>query len=152
MLHDPQPAGLAAVLAGAGARVIWRCHVGCDAPNEWTRRAWDFLRPYLDGVESFVVSRATFAPPWADPNHVAVVPPSIDPFSAKNQPMSRRTVRMTLGYVGLPRGRRSDPRCAVCTTRRITWTHQSARRHSPDRAAAAAGCPARRAGLALGPA
>jgi len=101
MLHDPQPAGLAAVLAGAGARVIWRCHVGCDAPNEWTRRAWDFLRPYLDGVESFVVSRATFAPPWADPNHVAVVPPSIDPFSAKNQPMSRRTVRMTLGYVGL---------------------------------------------------
>ncbi len=101
VLHDPQPAGLAAVLAAAGARVIWRCHVGCDAPNEWTRRAWDFLRPYLDGVERYVVSRAAFAPPWADPEGITVIPPSIDPFSPKNQPMSRRTVRSTLGYVGL---------------------------------------------------
>jgi trehalose synthase len=101
VLHDPQPAGLAPVLAAAGARVIWRCHVGRDAPNEWTRRAWDFLRPYLDGVEDYVVSRAEFAPPWSDPEQVTAIPPSIDPFSPKNQPMSRRTVRMTLGYVGL---------------------------------------------------
>ena len=101
VLHDPQTAGLAGVLADAGAHVIWRCHIGCDAPNEWTHRAWDFLRPYLDGVESYVVSRAAFAPPWVDPARVHVIPPSIDPFSAKNQPMSRRTVRMTLGYVGL---------------------------------------------------
>jgi trehalose synthase len=101
VLHDPQPAGLAGVLAGAGARVIWRCHIGCDVPNEWTRRAWDFLRPYLDGVKNYVVSRAAFAPPWADPERINVIPPSIDPFSSKNQPMSRRTVLMTLGYVGL---------------------------------------------------
>jgi trehalose synthase len=101
MLHDPQPAGLAPVLAGAGAHVIWRCHIGCDVPNEWTRRAWDFLHPYLDGVKDYVVSRAAFAPPWADPEEITIIPPSIDPFSPKNQPMSRRTVRMTLGYVGL---------------------------------------------------
>jgi trehalose synthase len=101
VLHDPQPAGLAGVLAGAGARVIWRCHIGCDVPNEWTRRAWDFLRPYLDGVQDYVVSRAAFAPPWTDGEAITVIPPSIDPFSPKNQPMSHRTVRMTLGYVGL---------------------------------------------------
>jgi trehalose synthase len=101
LLHDPQPAGLARVLAAAGARVIWRCHVGCDVPNEWTRRAWEFLRPYLDGVSEYVVSRPAFAPPWADPAGVTVIPPSIDPFSPKNQPMSHRTVHMTLGYVGL---------------------------------------------------
>ena len=101
VLHDPQTAGLAGVLADAGAHVIWRCHIGCDAPNGWTRRAWGFLRTYLDGVESYVVSRASFAPPWVDPARVHVIPPSIDAFSAKNQPMSRRTVLMTLGYVGL---------------------------------------------------
>jgi len=101
LLHDPQPAGLAPVLTRTGARVIWRCHVGCDAPNEWTRRAWDFLRPYLDGVEHYVASRAAFAPPWAEPEAVTVIPPSIDPFSAKNQPMPRHTVRLVLGYVGL---------------------------------------------------
>ena len=48
LLHDPQPAGLSATLAAAGARVLWRCHVGCDIPNEWTRRAWDFLQPHLE--------------------------------------------------------------------------------------------------------
>jgi trehalose synthase len=31
VLHDPQPAGLCAALAAAGARVIWRCHVGREA-------------------------------------------------------------------------------------------------------------------------
>jgi trehalose synthase len=101
LLHDPQPAGLAPALATAGARVMWRCHVGSDRPNEWTARAWEFLRPYLDGVETYVVSRAGFAPPWAEDRQVVTIPPSIDPFSPKNQPMSRRTVRLTLGYVGL---------------------------------------------------
>ncbi len=101
VLHDPQTAGLAGVLADAGAHVIWRCHIGCDAPNGWTRRAWGFLRTYLDGVESYVVSRASFAPAGMDPARVHVIPPSIDAFSAKNQPMSRRTVLMTLGFVGL---------------------------------------------------
>ena len=44
----PQPAGLAAAAKRAGAQVVWRCHVGADEPNEWTTRAWDFLRPYLE--------------------------------------------------------------------------------------------------------
>jgi len=101
VLHDPQTAGLAGVLADAGAHVIWRCHIGCDAPNGWTRRAWGFLRTYLDEVERYVVSRASFAPPGVDPKRVHVIPPSIDAFSAKNQAMSHRTVLMTLGYVGL---------------------------------------------------
>jgi trehalose synthase len=33
-----------------------------------------------------------------------VVPPSIDPFSAKNEPMSVRNVRLALGYTGLLQG------------------------------------------------
>jgi trehalose synthase len=57
LIHDPQPAGLAATARRAGARVVWRCHVGLDEPNEWTERAWEFLRPYLADVEAIVVSR-----------------------------------------------------------------------------------------------
>jgi trehalose synthase len=30
LLHDPQTVGLAASLARAGARVVWRCHIGVD--------------------------------------------------------------------------------------------------------------------------
>src|SRR5919197_2824685 len=116
VLHDPQPAGMAEALRRAGALVVWRCHIGRDEPNEWTERAWEFLRPYLDEVEVYVVSRETFTPPFADPAHVAVIPPSIDPFSAKNEPMSRRNVRQMLGYVGLLSGGGEAP--AVPFTRR----------------------------------
>lgn len=109
LLHDPQPAGLAAVARAAGARVIWRCHVGRDEPNEWTERAWEFLRPHLSEVEAHVVSRAAFAPPWASPDETHVIPPSIDPFAAKNEPMSQRNVRLALGYVGLLEGDGAPP-------------------------------------------
>src|SRR5262245_30163850 len=101
ILHDPQPAGLAAGLRRAGALVVWRSHVGRDAPNAWTERAWAFLRTYLEDVDAYVVSRAAFAPPWADESRTWVIPPSIDPFSTKNAEMSPGEVRNALGYVGL---------------------------------------------------
>jgi trehalose synthase len=109
LLHDPQTAALAAPLREAGALVAWRCHVGRDAPNEWTERAWSFLRPYLEDVEAFVFSRASFAPPWADPERLHVIPPSIDAFSAKNEPLSRRNVLLALTYVGAIAGDRVPP-------------------------------------------
>ena len=109
LVHDPQPAGLCAALAAAGARVVWRSHVGADQPNEWTRRAWDFLRPYLDDAEAYIVSRASFAPPWADEARTHIIQPSIDPFSAKNEPMSHRNIRLALGYSGLLEGDGAPP-------------------------------------------
>ncbi len=116
LIHDPQPAGLAGELSRAGGRVVWRCHVGADEPNEWTERSWSFLRPYLEDVDAFVFSRRAFAPPWADPARTHVIPPSIDPFSAKNEPISHRNVRLILGYVGLIGGDGALP--AVPFTRR----------------------------------
>ena len=109
LVHDPQPAGLAAAVARAGGRVVWRCHVGRDAPNEWTKRSWEFLSPYLADVDAYVFSRRPFAPPWADPARTHVIAPSIDPFSAKNEPMSRRNVELVLGYVGLLAGSGDPP-------------------------------------------
>lgn len=104
IVHDPQPAGLADAAKRAGAIVVWRCHVGCDQENEWTRRAWDFLEPYLAAVDAYVVSRPTFAPPWADRARVHTIPPSIDPFSAKNVPFDAPDVERALAYVGLVSG------------------------------------------------
>ncbi len=116
MLHDPQPAGLTQAAKRAGARVIWRCHVGRDQPNEWTEQAWAFLRPYVGEADAFVVSRRDFAAPWMDPQRVHVMAPSLDPFSAKNEPMSGRNVRRVLGYAGLLTGDGTIP--AVPFTRR----------------------------------
>jgi trehalose synthase len=116
LVHDPQPAALAPAMRRAGAKVVWRCHVGADAQNEWTDRSWSFLRPYLEDVDAFVFSRRAFAPPWADQSRTHVIPPSIDPFSAKNEPISHRNVRLILGYVGLLGGSSELP--AVPFTRR----------------------------------
>ena len=109
VVHDPQPAGLVAAARSAGARVVWRCHVGLDRPNEWSERSWEFLRPYLAEAEAIVVSRAAFAPPWADPAQVHVIQPSIDPFSAKNEALSLRNARLALSYVGLLDGAIETP-------------------------------------------
>lgn len=57
LLHDLQTAGLAEPLARAGARVVWRCHIGVDWENDATRAGWDFLRPHLTSAEG-MCSRA----------------------------------------------------------------------------------------------
>ena len=66
LLHDPQTAGLARAFSRAGARVIWRCHVGRDQPEPCDESAWNFLRPYLEDADAFVFHRAEFAPTWID--------------------------------------------------------------------------------------
>ena len=55
LLHDPQTAGLAPALSAAGARVAWRCHVGCDTPNAEVERAWEFLAPGLSAARLTVL-------------------------------------------------------------------------------------------------
>ena len=46
---------------------------------------------YLQDAERLVFTRRVYAPAWADDARLVVIPPSIDPFSAKNVPLSRPT-------------------------------------------------------------
>jgi trehalose synthase len=101
LLHDPQTAGLAAPLAQAGARVIWRCHIGVDWENDATRAGWDFLRPHLVAAEAYVFSRREYVPPWIPADKVSIIPPSIDPFSPKNQDLDADTVQAILARLGV---------------------------------------------------
>jgi trehalose synthase len=101
LLHDPQTAGLAGPLARAGARVVWRCHIGVGWENDATRAGWDFLRPHLASVEGYVFSRREYVPAWLPEGKVSVIPPSIDPFSPKNQDLDVSTVRAILATLGV---------------------------------------------------
>lgn len=100
-LHDPQPAGLAPQLAGTGAHIVWRCHVGLDTPNEHARRAWSFLRPYVEAADHYVFSRDAFVWEGLDRSRTWTVPPSIDPFSPKNQRLEPPAVAAILGRAGI---------------------------------------------------
>jgi trehalose synthase len=109
VLHDPQTAGLAAAIRRAGARVVWRCHVGIDSPNGHSECGWEFVRPYVDEADGFVFSCEWFAPDWVPRPRLAVIAPSIDPFSAKNESIDPATVVPMLQYVGLLGGGGREP-------------------------------------------
>lgn len=83
MLHDPQTGGLARSPQQAGAKVVWRSHIGLDTPNG----AWEFLRRYIESADAFIFSREQYAPSWVTEARLWVIPPSIDPLSPKNRPI-----------------------------------------------------------------
>jgi trehalose synthase len=97
IVHDPQPAGMVPALLARGAHVVWRCHIGNDDVTDETERAWAFLGPYLADADAYVFSRAAYvAGSGLDARRAAIIPPSIDPFSAKNQELDAEDVRAIL--------------------------------------------------------
>lgn len=101
ILHDPQTAGLIDAVRSSGATVIWRCHIGLDRPNRRAREAWDFLHPYVEDADACVFSRAMFAWEGLDRERIAVIQPSIDAFSAKNQPQTTNKSLSILARAGV---------------------------------------------------
>ncbi|WP_374457420.1 glycosyltransferase [Nocardioides sp.] len=101
LLHDPQTAGLARDLRDRGAFVVWRCHVGLDEHDAWTREAWGFLRELVEPAHACIFSRESFAPDWVDRRWLRVIPPSLDPFSPKNSDLDEREVARLVHRDGL---------------------------------------------------
>ncbi|HEV8279099.1 MAG TPA: glycosyltransferase [Streptosporangiaceae bacterium] len=101
LLHDPQTAGLVPAVIQAGARVVWRCHIGVDWQNDVTRAAWDFLRPYLAPANGYVFTRRQYVPAWVPGALTRIIPPSIDPYSAKNEELGAETVAAILAIIGV---------------------------------------------------
>ncbi|HET8602360.1 MAG TPA: glycosyltransferase [Marmoricola sp.] len=101
LLHDPQTAGLVEPLREAGAHVVWRSHIGRDTGNEFTEAGWDFLQRYVEPAEAKVFTRAAYAPAWVSPEELRIIPPSIDPFTAKNLLLADPEVHATLRRANL---------------------------------------------------
>ncbi len=101
LLHDPQTAGLVDGLRALRALVAWRCHIGRDEGNELHDHGWEFLRRYAERADAFVFSRRQYAPAWMPENRLWVVPPSLDPYSAKNVDLSLPDVLTALRVAGL---------------------------------------------------
>jgi trehalose synthase len=104
LLHDPQTAGMARRLVAAGAKVVWRCHIGAERPDRFSEQAWEFLRPHVSAAQAFVFSRQAYAPSWLPREAVSVIPPSIDPFSPKNQDLPASAIPSFLDRIGLTEG------------------------------------------------
>ena len=109
LLHDPQTAGLIGPLKRMGAKVIWRCHIGIDEPNDVARRAWEFLRSDVEQADAYVFSRAAFVWEGLDDAKAHVIAPSIDAFNAKNQELEPAQVRAILAAAGIVDGGDGEP-------------------------------------------
>jgi trehalose synthase len=101
ILHDPQTAGLVPPLVDAGMQVVWVCHVGDDTPNDVVRSAWDFLRADIRPAHAYVFSRRAYIWKGLDRGKAAVIPPCIDPTSAKNTEVAPVDVDGILGSAGV---------------------------------------------------
>src|SRR5205807_1751892 len=82
--------------------------IGVDWDDEITHGACQFLRPYLAAARGYVFSRSRYVPSWVPERSTSIIPPSIDPFSPKNQELDRRTVRGILTTIGVLDGHAPD--------------------------------------------
>jgi trehalose synthase len=100
ILHDPQTAGLVPAL-DSEVPVVWRSHIGRDAPNEYSDEAWRFLLPYVRQAAGWIFSRWEYVPPGIDRDRVTIVPPSIDPFATKNEDLTPQETAAIIAAAGL---------------------------------------------------
>jgi len=101
IVHDPQPAGMAAMLKRALRNlVIWRCHIGLELETAATDSAWSFLEPYLRNVDHFVFSSTAYIPRYLSKN-VSIIRPAIDPLTHKNRELHPVKLAGVLSNAGL---------------------------------------------------
>jgi trehalose synthase len=95
LVHDIQPATLVQQRPAVG-RWVWCCHFDCSRPQ---RRAWSFLRPFVNQYDAAIFSLPAFARRLGVPKYV--IHPSIDPLSEKNRDLTPREIATTLGTLGV---------------------------------------------------
>ncbi len=84
IVHDPQPCAMIAALEGSPARRgkwIWRCHIDTTYAQD---DAWEFLKPYIERYDGAIFTMEEYIKSPLEVPHLAFIPPSIDPLSAKN--------------------------------------------------------------------
>jgi trehalose synthase len=95
LVHDVQPATVVEHRAAAG-RWVWSCHFDCSRPQ---RRAWSFVRPFINQYDAAVFALPAFARRLGVPKYV--INPSIDPLSDKNRELTSREVASTLASLDI---------------------------------------------------
>jgi trehalose synthase len=109
LIHDPQPAAVLRVLEEEGRRQgrwLWRCHIDLSAPY---RPVWDFFEPIVNRYDAAIFTMQDFVQPGVTGPEVALIPPSIDPLSVKNRPVSEETIGEVLDAYGI------DPKRPIVT-------------------------------------
>ncbi len=93
VIHDPQPLAIVNYADKRGGKWIWRCHIDITQPR---KEIWNFLEPFLTKYDAFIFSLKTYVKSPLEEEEVAIIPPSIDPLSDKNKPLSNEKISSIL--------------------------------------------------------
>jgi trehalose synthase len=94
VVHDNQPAAIIMNYKLRANKWIWRCHIDLSNPNP---ELIHFLTPIIYQYDSLIFTLDQYVQEPLRSKKVAIIPPSIDPLSDKNIPLSRDLVLSTLG-------------------------------------------------------
>lgn len=86
VVHDPQPAAIVNYLPARRGKWIWRCHIDLSHPNQ---QFIDLIAPFVLKYDSVVFTIEQFVQKPLRQAKTCIIPPSIDPLSAKNRPLSQ---------------------------------------------------------------
>jgi trehalose synthase len=100
IIHDPQPAPLLHLCPGRKGKWVWRCHIDASHPY---RPVWRYLRRFVSPFDASIFSLAAFAQALPHPEYI--IPPSIDPLSAKNIDLEDGFVTSTCEQFAIDRQR-----------------------------------------------
>jgi trehalose synthase len=102
IIHDPQPVAIRSLLRNtgrlAGGCWVWRCHIDLTAAQP---DVWDFLRPYVETHDAAIFTIPQYVKNDLHMQHVAIIPPAIDPLSPKNYELPEETITTILGRYGI---------------------------------------------------
>jgi trehalose synthase len=106
IIHDPQPAAIHSILMESkrppAGRWIWRCHIDLTAAQP---DVWDFIRPYVETHDAAIFTVPQYVKNDLRMQHVAIIPPAIDPLSPKNSDLPEETIAMIMDRYGIDRHR-----------------------------------------------
>jgi trehalose synthase len=97
-IHDPQPAALIEFLRHDDTKFLWRCHIDLTNAN---LVYWDFIRQFASKYDGLIFSLDRYVREDVSHKKIFIIPPSIDPLSDKNKPLSPDDVLKTLERFGL---------------------------------------------------
>jgi trehalose synthase len=98
VVHDSQPAAIISHQKIRTGKWIWRCHIDLSTPNA---DFINFLVPIIYQYDSLIFTMEQYAPEPLQSRKVAIIPPSIDPLSDKNKPLSENIVLSIIDKYGI---------------------------------------------------
>ena len=97
VVHDPQPLPF---IHNFKKRQpwIWRCHIDLTNPN---KKLWNFLESFLLRYDLIIVSNKDYIKKDI-PIDQRIIPPAIDPLSAKNRELTEEEIAHYIKHAGIP--------------------------------------------------